>query len=74
MNEADCGLYMYVHMSLRVHVPYFLDQTLPLNSRRTQIVATSFMYLSFIVAALELSLHILIRAHLPRPFKWCPRA
>ena len=34
--------------------------------RRTQIVAASFTYRSFIVAALELSPHILIRAHLPR--------
>ena len=47
-------------------IPYFLDQTPPSNSRRTQIVAASFTYRSFIVAALELSPHILIRAHLPR--------
>ena len=33
--------------------------------RRPQIVAASFTSRSFIVAALELSPHILIRAHLP---------
>ena len=49
-----------------LRLPYFLDQTPPSNSRRTQIVAASFTYRSFIVAALELSPHILIRAHLPR--------
>jgi len=59
-------------LSLRTQIPYFLDQTPHSNSRCTQIVAASFTYLSFIVAALELSLHILIRAHLPRPLKRCP--
>ena len=48
-------------------VPYFLDQTPPSNSRHTQIVAASFTYPCFIVAALELSPHVLIRIHLPRP-------
>ena len=56
------------------YVPYFLDQTPPSNSCHTQIVAVSFTYLNFIVAALELSAHILIRAHLPSPLKRCPRA
>ena len=48
------------------HIPYFLDQTPPSNSRRTQIVAASFPYLSFTFAALELSPHILTRAHLQK--------
>ena len=49
-----------------VGVPYFLDQTSPSNSRFTQIVGASFPYLSFIVAALELSPYILTRAHLQK--------
>jgi len=46
----------------------------PLNSRRTELVAASFTYLSFVVAALKLLPHVLIRAHLPCPFKRCPSA
>ena len=45
---------------------YFLNQTPPSNSHCAQIVAASFTYLSFIVAALKLSPHVLIRAHLPK--------
>ena len=61
-------LQYYQHsITIATQVPYFLDQTTPSNSRRTQIVAASFTYLSLIVAALELSPHVLIRTHLPRP-------
>ena len=59
------------YTAVKVHIPYSLDQTPSSNGRRTQIDAASFTYLSFIVSALELSPHILIRAHLPRR---CPRA
>ena len=45
---------------------YFLDQMPPSNSRHTQIVTASFPFLSFIVTALELSPHILTRAHLQK--------
>ena len=64
-QKEDWHFAFFLHVS-STDIPYFLDQTPPLNSRRTQIVAASFTYLSFIVAALELSPHILIRAHLPR--------
>ena len=49
------------------HIPYFLDQTPPSNRRRTRIVTASYTCPIFTVAALELSPHSLIRAHLPRP-------
>ena len=55
-----------LHSPSGTQLPYFLDQTPPSNSRRTQIVAASFPYLSFTVAALKLPPHILTIAHLQK--------
>ena len=67
--STHCNSFSCEQICKNSHIAYFLDQTPPLNSRRTQIVVATFTYLSFIVVVLELSLHILIRAHLPC-WKW----
>ena len=56
-----------------IHVPYFLDQMPPSNSRCPRIVAASFTHLDFIVAALELLLHFELEP-IDHTHKQCPCA